>query len=856
MVERELSPTGLLDPRALLAEWANSNDEWVRLLVAEVLVTSRPAGEAVIDSAYQLLRQEKALDERELPTVENLNIEARQDEAADPLKLVRLCEVHGVNALVPGAVIEPHEALTILYGENGTGKTGYSRIFKALADSRTADEILGNIDAEAGESQSAHITYLAGETEETLEWTGNRGISPFTRMSIFDSPCVTAHVDDDLDYVYVPATLALFNHVIAAVQGVAVRIEAAMTALGSSNSNLLSRFQRGSKVYPLIETLGAATDLAALKTMAIMNADVDLQIDTLTQAVAALRANTVGAQLTARVAEHRVLRQAKSAVSALLKFDVELYNTTLTTRVQLSLDLDTFRTELFAAADLPADPDDTWSAFVEAANTYHEHLGELGVDDVTRCLYCRQPLAEAAQRLLAKYSVYLDDKISADIRKADRVLADSKRYIESIEHGEISSFAAEFENREDRPSFYPDVVALNDLRKTVTQAAGNTGSIDVDLQGAATNLKSAIDTAAALAADAISELEDQVQDRKRALSETQEKLLQMKDNAELAKSWPGIETHVGNAKQADQLRILKRTLPPLNRSVTELAKTASDQMINQSFDALFIEECEALRAPQLKVQFVGREGKAQRRKVLRSVTKLTQPSKVLSEGEQKVLAMADFLAEARLAGITAPVIFDDPVSSLDHRRINEVAERIALLSQSNQVIVFTHDIFFATTLLALVDKSKRFAYFHVTDDGGKGQVARATGPRSDTLKWFKAEINRTIEAAKSLDGEARHALIRQGYSLLRSWCEVFTETELLRGVSKRYQPNVTMGKLTEINISTLPEIIPKIEAIFEVSCRYTDAHSQPLATLAVSATLSGLEDHWNQAQELKAKNDT
>lgn len=34
-------------------------------------------------------------------------------------------------------------------------------------------------------------------------------------MSIFDSPSVTFHVDDDLEYVYVPAALALFEHVIA-----------------------------------------------------------------------------------------------------------------------------------------------------------------------------------------------------------------------------------------------------------------------------------------------------------------------------------------------------------------------------------------------------------------------------------------------------------------------------------------------------------------------------------------------------------------------------------------------------------------------------------------------------------------
>jgi hypothetical protein len=139
-IEAAASETSeFIDPRALLADWANTNDEWTRLLVSEVIATGRPVDTSTIAKAYQIFRQEKALDKRELPAVAKLDIEARQDESAPPLTLMRLSDVHGVNALVPGAVIEPHEGLTILYGEKGTGKTGYSRIFKALANSRTAD---------------------------------------------------------------------------------------------------------------------------------------------------------------------------------------------------------------------------------------------------------------------------------------------------------------------------------------------------------------------------------------------------------------------------------------------------------------------------------------------------------------------------------------------------------------------------------------------------------------------------------------------------------------------------------------------------------------------------------------------
>src|SRR3546814_10393603 len=87
--------TALIDPRALLARWANAHDEWVRLLVSEVIATGRSVGDPTIEKAYQLFRQEKALDPRVLPAVAELNIEARQDESAPPLTLTKHSEVPG-----------------------------------------------------------------------------------------------------------------------------------------------------------------------------------------------------------------------------------------------------------------------------------------------------------------------------------------------------------------------------------------------------------------------------------------------------------------------------------------------------------------------------------------------------------------------------------------------------------------------------------------------------------------------------------------------------------------------------------------------------------------------------------------
>jgi hypothetical protein len=84
---------------------------------------------------------------------------------------------------------------------------------------------------------------------------------------------------------------------------------------------------------------------------------------------------------------------------------------------------------------------------------------------------------------------------------------------------------------------------------------------------------------------------------------------------------------------------------------------------------------------------------------LKSAINVTN-SKVLSEGEQRALALACFLAETKTSGGKHGLVIDAPVSSLDHGRIRRVAGRIAAeAAAGKQVIVFTHNILFYNELV-------------------------------------------------------------------------------------------------------------------------------------------------------------
>ena len=362
-VKRESEATTAVDPRVLLANWSNSGDEWVRAIVCQVLAFGRRLTASDLDEVYEFFLQEKGFHPRQRPTEPKLAANTSSVDTETTLALTSISNVVGVNAIVPGSTIEFNDGLTILFGENGTGKTGYTRILKVMADCRTADEILPDInDPACPTTPSATIDHKLGSESRSTEWKGQRGEAPFTRMAIFDSPAVHFHVDDDLTYVYTPTALALFNHVTHGVRAVQSKLQEEVGQLSGIASGLLGRFNRGSSVYPKIETLGAATNIEELKTLADIGDDASDVLKTLQLATAALRGDTLSQQIKIQQRRSRVLAEATAYLELVRLFKVDDYESVVKRLSQLKADYSKFRDALFEAADLPAAPDDTWGA--------------------------------------------------------------------------------------------------------------------------------------------------------------------------------------------------------------------------------------------------------------------------------------------------------------------------------------------------------------------------------------------------------------------------------------------------------------------------------------------------------------
>ncbi|KGF08835.1 hypothetical protein HMPREF1627_00585, partial [Actinomyces sp. S6-Spd3] len=135
--------------------------------------------------------------------------------------------IKGVNALAPKNPLEFGSSnLTVVYGNNGSGKSGYVRILKHVCGAREPGIIHKNIYGSKEEAQEAHITYEQGGVLKTHHWDGNDTGETLSTVDIFDTSFGTVFVNNEDEASYEPPILSVFSSLILACEKVASALEA------------------------------------------------------------------------------------------------------------------------------------------------------------------------------------------------------------------------------------------------------------------------------------------------------------------------------------------------------------------------------------------------------------------------------------------------------------------------------------------------------------------------------------------------------------------------------------------------------------------------------------------------------
>jgi len=472
-----------------------------------------------------------------------------------------------------------------------------------------------------------------------------------------------------------------------------------------------------------------------------------------------------------------------------------------------------------------------WKALIEAAIAYNQEAypGQplpANVEGV-RCILCQQPLQPEAKKRLSRFLASVSSDIENKLKGASKRLDNLLQPLKSLDtkfFGPASSYRRTAEDAIN--NLTPKVDALIGFYEKRRQAIIN--SIQTNTWPAFANADLAvIGELSQLKTDLLNNIEElKKKDAAELIKKLSDDLCLLKERKILSTRLPEV------LKALERLRWIgkaSKIVPISHRVVTERQKALMNQLVGKGFSNRFRENCKQLGLEMpLDFKIAGAEGETNRKLSFETAGGASAvPSMVLSEGEQTAAALGDFLTEVTLNETPVGIIFDDPVSSMDHMRKELIAKRLVEEATKRQVIIFTHDIIFSHYLATEAERlGGRFNFCGRTvarkHDGLVGCVDELIFPHSHYEGEAATRAKSFLDVAKGATGVEQRNHLEKACGSLRTAYEDFVQRKLFNDIVGRWRENI---KFTFRDLYVDEKIVARVDERMSALSRFIDAHS-------------------------------
>lgn len=199
----------------------------------------------------------------------------------------------GVNALAEDQTLKFSAGLTVVYGDNGAGKTGYIRILKRACRARGQEEILGNVvSGVVPPTPVVAIKYKVGNQSAAREWTSGDVDEFISRVSIFDTQCAAIYLNEKTDVAFLPFGLDLFDKLVRACRAVRSRLEAEQRAVNTNAlASVIAQIPEGTTAAKLLGSINSLTRREVVEAVTRLSSEEEARRVFLEKALHDLQAN-------------------------------------------------------------------------------------------------------------------------------------------------------------------------------------------------------------------------------------------------------------------------------------------------------------------------------------------------------------------------------------------------------------------------------------------------------------------------------------------------------------------------------------------------------------------------------------
>lgn len=665
-----------------------------------------------------------------------------------PVTLSAISDVAGVNALMVGQQVTfGSSGITIIYGDNGSGKSGYARLIREAVTARIKADLLGDVFAKESTDQAATVRYAVDGVEST--WAlGTASARELSAIRFYDEECGDAYVTAASEISYRPSALTILDRLSAACEALQHELNRRLSENAEARPDL-PLLAAGTRAKAFLDGLSATTTTAEIDAATALPEDHDSVLAAKLQEEARLRGSDPKKEKSrlSQLATHwqTVGSHVEKLAAALSDDAFNRIRDEKTAAHDLRTAAAIASAKNFDAEPLSGVGTAAWRVLWEAARdystaaAYHDHSFPHTEDAV--CVLCQQPLSAEGAARLTKFEEFITDTTSREALAAERRLAASRHQLGVLQSqpGLVTTALSQLQAGGE------DVAAVEAwLGTAATTASAGVAWID----GTRADPPSAINTApniegwrseivsTSAAIDATT-FDD-------ALLTLGREVAELQSQVQLAAARDNLEAEIARLKDRQAIEAARRLTDTtgITRKSTDLTTAHVTSVVRDQFTR----ETERLQLRKVTLDPTGgrRNVTLEHRPKLLGATVSASIDDVFSEGEQTALGLAGFLTEVMFDESKSAVVLDDPVSSLDAGRRSRVANRLVELATSRQVIVFTHEATFVTAL----NKAARDQGVAVTERAILRQGDRPGKP-TDKHPWNVKDTKARIDELSS-----------------------------------------------------------------------------------------------------------
>ena len=828
--------------------FANSLPYWAKYICSKILSNGKVSN-SDIDTAYNYVANDlKLIDEVGKPEIElNYNPNSSGD-FKEELTIDTLKNVQGVNALAENQTIEFSPNVTVIYGANGSGKSGYIRLLKKAFYSKHKEEILKNIYKGENKELNAEFNFKSNETDIPLTYPADAKNGVFNQFAVFDGKIALKHLEDRNNFEFRPAGLTLFSEFNSALEKLQSNINDEITKKPVANP-YTEIFEGESEINTLINSLSAKSNIEDFKKHIPFTEE-----DKANKQKAEKDYDDLKLALSTKDKQIKDLQKIKTQIEkveenlkTINKYYKQEYLNSISTSIQNCLTkeetakkegVENFKTEKIVNVGSKE-----WKEFIQSAEKFaikqkeNSSYPEIG----DNCILCQQPISQEQKDLIISYWSFLKSVAEKEAKEAQTVIDNIKSGFQKIpftqfpEENTLTVWLKE--NYEDK---------LAQFKQTLEKQKELSEQIVLDIETKKVSSYTAIQINTTSITEIITAIDEKIKqfsedEQSKALTELLKKKTYLAHKEKLEQQFSKIEelyqnlVWVNKANKFDKRHWKKQS--------TDTEKSLSQKYFNEQYIKTFNQECNYLNASfGIDIDARSSDGKSNRQLFLKGKT----PSDILSEGEQKVIAIADFMTETNLSPINKGIVFDDPVNSLDHKRKEDIAKRLVDEADNRQVVIFTHDVVFLKYVeqncLKKYGKDEEKVQFHTVLSNGLNSIGNVEinhSPIRDSIYGNSSIPNKyLLRAKKETDKDFSLNLIRSGFGALRTCYEAITVTKILGSTVQRFD--------TLIRVSNIKRIKYDLNLYERISERHSFLHDLieghlPAEELNISFTSDKLE---------------